>query len=109
MKKIINPYYVLIWDINKNNIRYYDIMPYLISEYKADKKSRNKIFDGSKKVYNGIKEFILNASKYRFWSRCEYEILVDGFPPTNSPKKIDVYNQIEANIDVITSHFINQL
>ena len=57
-------------------------------------------------TFEGIKAFILKECHYQFWSRCQYEIMVDGFPESNRPEKIDVYDQIEANIDVITTIFI---
>ena len=40
MKKIIEHYYVITWDFNKDQIEKYNIMDYLISCYKATKKSK---------------------------------------------------------------------
>ena len=110
MKKVIEPYYVINWDFNKNTVEYYDIMPYLIREYKEEKKRKNKVFatEGFE-TFETCKYFILRASKYQFWSRCEYEILVSGFPPVNKQEKIDVYDQVEHNIDIITNHFMLQI
>ena len=100
MKRNIKPYKVISWDFNSDNIEYYDIMPFLIDSYKRIKKNKPKTFDE-------IKEFIINESRYRFWSRCEYEVIITGWPKQKREVKIDIFNQIMENIDVITTHFMS--
>ena len=100
MKRNIKPYKVISWDFNSDNIKYYDIMPFLIDSYKKIKKNKPKTFDE-------IKEFIINESRYRFWSRCEYEVIITGWPKQKREVKIDIFNQIMKNIDVITTHFMS--
>ena len=102
MKRNIKPYKVISWDFNSDNIEYYDIMPFLIDSYKKIKKNKPKTFDE-------IKEFIINESRYRFWSRCEYEVIITGWPKQKREVTIDIFNQIMENIDVITTHFISHL
>ena len=34
---------------------------------------------------------------YHFWSKCEYEVIVTGWPDTKTEKKIDIYQQLDAN------------
>ena len=102
MKRNIKPYKVISWNINQDDIEYYDIMPFLIDSYKKIKKNKPKTFDE-------IKEFIINESRYRFWSRCEYEVIITGWPKQKREVKIDIFNQIMENIDVITTHFISHL
>ena len=100
MKRNIKPYKVISWDFNSDNIEYYDIMPFLIDSYKKIKKNKPKTFDE-------IKEFITNESRYRFWSRCEYEVIITGWPKQKREVKIDIFDQIMKNIDVITTHFMS--
>ena len=102
MKRNIKPYKVISWDFNHDDIEYYDIMPFLIDSYKRIKKNKPKTFDE-------IKEFIINESRYRFWSRCEYEVIITGWPKQKREVKIDIFNQIMENIDIITTHFISHL
>lgn len=109
MKKTIEPYYVLSWNFNRDNVEYLDIMPYLIDEYKQEKKRKHKVFCKTLETKSDYREFILAASKYRYWSKSEYEVLVDGFPPSGKCKKIDIYDQIEKNIAVIVTHFVTQI
>lgn len=37
---------------------------------------------------------------YYFWSKCEYEVVVTGWPDTKTEKKIDIYQQLEANWEI---------
>jgi hypothetical protein len=37
---------------------------------------------------------------YFFWSKCEYEVIVTGWPDTKTEKKIDIYQQLDANWDI---------
>ena len=100
MKRNIKPYKVISWDFNHDDIEYYDIMPFLIDSYKKIKKNKPKTFDE-------IKDFIINESRYRFWSRCEYEVIITGWPKQKREVKIDIFDQIMKNIDVITTHFMS--
>lgn len=34
---------------------------------------------------------------YYFWSKCEYEVVVTGWPDTKPERKIDIYDQLDAN------------
>lgn len=110
---------VISYDFNSKEFVPYNIIPYLISQYKM-KRDKPKTFDE-------FKEFVRNESMYRWWSRCEYEILLSPWPYTPSPsekakeednveawkehwekhlnecQKIDVFHQIRMNIDVITA------
>lgn len=35
--------------------------------------------------------------QYYFWSKCEYEVIVTGWPDTKTERKIDIYDQLDAN------------
>lgn len=106
------PYHVLLWDINHKVPEWYDIMPYFIQEFKSQKKNSYLFSDGKEpKTFDDFKNFILHASRYRFWSRCEYEIIVSEWPydendPLKNSEKIDAYQQIESNIDAVTYVFM---
>lgn len=34
---------------------------------------------------------------YYFWAKCEYEVIVTGWPDTKTERKIDIYDQLDAN------------
>ncbi|MBR6891898.1 MAG: hypothetical protein IKN15_01395 [Bacteroidaceae bacterium] len=35
--------------------------------------------------------------QYYFWAKCEYEVIVTGWPDTKTERKIDIYDQLDAN------------
>ena len=45
---------------------------------------------------------------YYYWSKCEYEIIVSSFPPSERLPgvKIDVYEQIRLNWDVFINYIL---
>lgn len=73
----------------------YDVIPYLYDEYK--RKSPKP------KTHEELKEFVKKQSMYQWWARCEYEIILQGWPNNTIEEKWDVYKQIMMNIDVITN------
>lgn len=117
MKKNIEPYYVLGWDVNRGRIENYNIMPYLLRCWDEEKKRKRKIWDYDNEehkhkmpeTFDEFKHFILKNSQYQFWARCEYEIIIQDWPCKKHEEKIDIYYQIEMNIDVITNHFMKQV
>lgn len=112
---------VINYDFNKKEIKSYNVIPYLLSCYKE---SKHKPV-----TFSEFKEFIIDKACYQWWARCEYEILISPWPYTLSPsegyhkekendveswkehwdkhlkecEKIDVYDQVKMNIDVITN------
>ena len=94
---------VLIWNFNTQTIEEYNVIPYFVREWEEEKdKSKFKSFDD-------IKEFVRSKSLYQFWSRCEYEMIVKGWPVTKREIKLDVHEQIMMNLDLVTQVFINTI
>lgn len=85
---------VIIYDINSNEFKPYDIMPYLVRVYKESK--------DKPQTFSEFKEFVDRKSRYMFWARCEYEIILRDCPTSKVQKKIDVYWQIQMNLDIIS-------
>ena len=114
MSKVQMPvFYTLAWDVNRNEVENYDVMPYLVSAWEEDKARKRKIWfkssDDDTKEPTTVEEWkkaILAASRYEFWARCEYEIIVSEWPTEKHRVKLDVFDQINANIDVITELFM---
>lgn len=97
-------FHVLNWDFNKDEIEYYDVLPYFRKklEERIEKSKNDK--DGYFKVpksFDELKKFIENESMYHFWSRCEYEMIVHGWPVRKKDHKIDIHEQIMMNINLI--------
>jgi len=98
-------FYVLTWDFNKDNIEHYDVLPYfrdrLEERIEKNEKDEDEYFKVPKS-FDEFKKFVEDESLYQFWSRCEYEMIVHGWPVRRNDYKIDVHEQIMMNIDVIS-------
>lgn len=92
---------VIIEDINTREFIPYDVIPYLVSQYKKAKDKPNTFLE--------FKEFIRKESMYQWWSRCEYEIVLQSWPTGKNEKKIDVYWQIMMNINLITDILMDEV
>lgn len=91
-----NSFFVVYY--NNGELKKYDIIPYLVDKYESlSRKNRPNL-----RLYNSVKEFIVKECRYQFWSRCEYEIIISSWPDEINKEKIDVYDQIVLNIDIIT-------
>lgn len=104
-KEIIvkHPYKVMIWDVNQDRLEWYDVIDFFLEEYYDLPKKKRPI------EYEDIKKFILAKGHYQYWARCEYEIIISDWPNQRHEVKIDVFDQIEANIEVVTKTFIENL
>ena len=95
---------VIIEDINSKKFVPYDVMPYLVQCYYEAEET-----DDRPGTLEEFKVFIKRHSMYRWWSRCEYEIVLQSWPTGNNEKKIDVYWQIMMNIDLITEILMKEI
>ena len=107
-------WYCLEWDFNKKQPRMINIMLYIdIDDLKKKIRYRGK----KPTKYNSVKnrdelrEYLRREFIYYFWSKCEHEIIVNSWPcnDASTEAKIDVFFQIEPNLDVITEYVIHKL
>lgn len=98
-------FYVINWDVNKDCIEHYDVIPYLYSEIEK-KRKREKI---AKKdlTYEWLRRTIEDSSRYMYWSRCQYEVIVHAWPAYRNDHKMDIHEQIMMNLDNITELVYN--
>ena len=85
---------VINYNFNKQKFGAYNVMPYFIRCYEEEKKKP--------KTFEEFKQFIKKESRYQFWGRCEYEIILVDWPCQKIEEKWDVYDQIMMNLDIIT-------
>lgn len=57
--------------------------------------------------FTDIKEAIKCWAKYNYWSRAEYELMIGDLyeEDLNKYEKVDIYQQIMLNLDLITQYF----
>lgn len=98
-------FYVLTWDFNRDKIEHYDVLPYLRNRLEEriekNKKDEDEYFKVPKS-FDEFKKFVEYESLYQFWSRCEYEMIIHGWPVRKNDYKIDVHEQIMMNLDAIS-------
>ena len=98
-------FFVINWDTNGDRLRHYDVMPYLLEEVEIRRKKEKLLKKDVSMEW--LKLTITNASRYRYWARCEYECIVHGWPMRKNDYKLDIHEQIMMNIDVITELIYN--
>ena len=56
-----------------------------------------------------FEERLRRELRYYFWSKCEYEIILSGWPPRErfKPSKVDVYDQVSLNWKIFTDYVWN--
>lgn len=115
MSKTIPIFNVINWDFNHDCLEYYNIFPHLVKSWKEELERGFFIYSNREdktkvpETFDEFKYFIWSCSKHQFWSRCEYEVIVTGWPVQKKQVKIDVFDQICANIDVITRLFMEYI
>lgn len=96
----------VIWqDFNTRKFEEYDIIPYFIREYQRDKEKEWPL----PKTFIEFKDWVTRRSVYQFWGRCEYELILCGWPNEDTQEKWDIHRQIMMNIDLITELIIQEL
>ena len=95
---------VLRWDTSSHKTRAYDVMPGIAEEVAKRIKK--------KEIYNKItlKEFLRKEFMYHYWSKSECEMVISGWICDNNiEEKIDMWKQLEINLDTITQYVNTQM
>ncbi len=93
---------VLFNDFNSDKIVKYNIF------YNGWEK---EVLKNNPKTLSELKEEITKWAKYHYWCKTEFEIAVGGLFSKYPEKfeKIDIYRQIEMNLDRITEYIYRNL
>jgi len=97
---------VIIYEPNYKKFISYDIIPYFINTYK---KLKEKKYKKIPKTFDEFKKFVEEEGMYQFWGRCEYEVILVDWPCQQTEKKIDVWDQIKMNLDVVTEILMKEI
>ena len=105
MKKAAIPSYnVLIWDFNHDALESYDVVPRFVESIKQYTKPKNL-----PKTKEALNEILESNVRYSFWSKCEYEMIIHGWPEQNNDQKVDVYQQLKLNWPIFLDFFWEQV
>ena len=83
--------------------------PLMQKMYEKDGEELVKLFKKMKEKASSKEEFseLLDCEmRYRFWCKCEWEIILSDWPPSDKfqKAKIDVYDQLRMNWDVFVDY-----
>lgn len=99
--KVELKWYTIRYDMNKKKIKYYNVLGGNFKEEIA-KKIRKKAITNLKE----LKHYIDVDFRYHFWCKCECELSIgQAFEDdVNKLEKIDIYYQLEPNLDRIVEY-----
>lgn len=99
-------YYAMYYDFNAREIRKTNVIHEDTLKRLQDMVKKGKIKDRLQ-----FRQCLRGEFMYRYWSKREWEISVGDLceKDLNKYKKIDVYDQLEANLDVITDYIIRNM
>lgn len=86
---------VFVENFNKKEIEIYNVFShYRLEEFL--KKAKKDCTDNQQ-----FAELLEREVRYLFWSKCEWEIILSDWPPSDkfNDKKVDVYQQLKLNWD----------
>ena len=88
----------LIWNVYTENVNSRKIEPYNVFNHCGFSNDLSKIFREENDA-DRLVERVKSSLMYWFWSKCEWEVILVGWPDTETHEKIDVYDQILLNWD----------
>lgn len=100
----------LEWNVYVENINRRQIEVYNIFEHGGFKKDCDKAYKEYKNSFQKFTESVKRSLMYYFWSKCEWEIILSDFPPSDrfKKKKIDVYDQVMLNWNLFINYVWEQ-
>ena len=96
-------YYAMYYDWNDHEVGYTNVLRSEIIESlsKMVKKGANR---------HALRERLVSLFKYYYWSKSEYEILVNSLSNREEHiRKIDIWFQLEPNVDVILDYILTSI
>lgn len=97
-------YYAIEEDFNSGKIVKVNVLKYKADEI-LERVKREKISDRET-----FKENISSLLRYYYRYRAEHEVIVSSLIEGHgTPEKIDIWTQLEPNIDIITDYIIKEL
>lgn len=98
-------YNVYVENCNTKKIEIYNIFKY---------NNLENIFKKLKEETNSKEEFLEKVRRelqYRYWSKCEWEIILSDWPPSDkfNDEKVDVYDQIMLNWHIFSEYIWSAL
>lgn len=99
----------LVWNVYNQNFNAREIeVINLFDKFDIDdfiKLFKKRYKNKEQQTIENFKSELKNQLMYRFWSRCEWEVIITAWPPDDKVSiKVDVYEQIMNNFDVFCDY-----
>lgn len=105
--KPVGKFNVKVWNFDSEWLDNYDVIKPLL---KVNNESERPFTKHNINNIEEVKDFIIDKSKYLWDNHSEYELSVSPFPnPSDIAFKMSIYDQVIANIDMITNIFIDSI
>lgn len=102
VKNVNLEWYVLRWDFNTKKVINYNILQYRKEDI-ANEVRRKSIHNKSI-----LREYLKTVFIYDYWSKTEYEFYISDLHG-NDYEKIDIWRQIEPNLDHIVEYINSKM
>ena len=103
MKKPTFTWNVLNWDFNSDKLEVYDVGYRFVNAVDSDKLA------SLPKNYAELDDYLNSEAHYRFWAKCEYEMIITGWPQQKNEAKIDICTQLRLNWDRFVKAFWDEV
>lgn len=97
-------YNVWIWNINHDALEQYDVVPRFVESIKRYIKPKDR-----PQTKKDLEKILESDAHYYFWSKCEYEMVIHGWPTRENDQKVDVYGQLQLNWPIFVDFFWEQV
>lgn len=106
IKNVKLEYYVIHEDFNSRKLKRYNILNDIFKENLAEQIKKKKITNLVE-----LKEWLKRDFMYHYWSKSEWELAIGGLFAKHPEEfeKIDVWYQIENNLDMIVDYINNKM
>ena len=98
-------WFVIVEDFNGKRIVDYDIF-----EHGGFAEDVRKAYRKHRTDFDAFSEAVRKSLAYRFWSKCEWEVIISSWPPSDRvpERKVDVYEQVMLNWDAFVRYAWHQ-
>lgn len=95
---------VIIYNPNKEAFEPYNVIPYLLDQYKKIRPKNRKPTNKEEMI-----TFIEAESRYQWWARCQYEVIISDWPTETTKEKWDIHKQVMMNISAIADALLKMV
>ena len=99
----------LRWMVFYYNFNSKQIEEFNIFNHGRFREEVKELMDDSALTYAEFKDGIRRELMYYFWSKCEWEVIISGWPDKGGAEKIDVFRQVMLNFDRFIEYLYGEI